>query len=664
VSRRIMFLFCTLFAAGILSAQSNPVPLVDLPLVPTSVAPGGPGFTLTLNGAGFVAGSSVHWNGKPRATQFVNKTRLTATILASDIAKAGTASVTVTNPGSSSLTSNVAFLSIVTPVSAVTLSGEGFATGGSAEQSVTGDFNGDGKLDVAVVNYSQVEVWLGNGNGTFASAVLYNAGKEPQAIASADVNGDGKLDLLVANHGDNNVSVLIGKGDGTFGAPTNFATGTWPSAIAVADFNGDGKLDLAITSFENTVILLGNGDGTFQTQMPLVGQAFAICVGDFNGDGFPDIAIALYVDDMTVFLGNGDGTFQPGTTYSEAPNILYSISTADLNGDGVLDLVLGIFGGVSVQLGKGDGTFASPIINNSPVYGSRAIVVDINGDGKLDVALASSDTILTQLGNGDGTFGPASSFEGGIGSSNITAGDFNGDGAMDVLVSAGGPFLFGNGSVFAALQTKGPAVLFSTSNFLFPVQTEGSSSTSQSTVMTNVGQQTLHISAIGFTGSAARDFKQVNNCGTSLPVGAQCTIKVTFDPTDRGARSASLTFTDNALGRQQFVPPSGTGTWIELSPVSLSFGNQTKGTVSPPQTVTLTNVGSGMVAMRRVFFTGDSANWFLQTNNCGSTLAPGDACTINVQFAPQGKYSVTDKLSITDNGGGRRQQVPLSGTGD
>ena len=664
MSRRIVFLFCALFTAGILSAQSNPVPLVDLPLVPTSVAPAGPGFTLTLNGAGFVAGSAVHWNGKPRATQFVSKTRLTATIPASDIAKAGTASVTVTNPGAANLTSNVAFLSIVTPVSTVTLSGEGFATGGSAQQAVTGDFNGDGKLDVAVVNYSQVEVLLGKGDGTFAPAVLYNAGKEPQAIAAADVNRDGRLDLLVTNFGDNNVSVLIGNGYGTFGPPTNFATGTWPSAIAVADFNGDGKLDLAITSYENTVILLGNGDGTFQTQMPLVGQALAICVGDFNGDGFPDIAIALYINDVKVFLGNGDGTFQQGTTYSEVPNDLYSISTADLNGDGVLDLVLGTFGGLSVQLGNGDGTFASPINNDPSVYASRATLVDLNGDGKLDVALASNDTILTLLGNGDGTFGPASTFEGGIGSWNITAGDFNGDGAMDVLVSAIGPFSSTNGSVFAALQTKGPAVLFSTSVFLFPIQLEGTSSASQSTIMTNVGQQTLDISAIGFSGSASHDFKQIDNCGSSLAVGAECTIKVTFDPTDRGTRAASLVVTDNALGHQQLVPLSGTGTWIGLSPATLSFGNQEKGTVSPPQTVTVTNVGSGTVTIAKVYFTGGSTNWFVQTNHCGSTLAPGAACTVNVQFAPQEKGYVSDNLSVTDNGGGSQQQVLVSGTGD
>jgi hypothetical protein len=661
--RRIVVLFCALFTAGILSAQSNPVPLLDLPLVPTSVAPGGPEFTLTLNGAGFVAGSVIRWNGQPRSTRFVSKTRLTATIPASDIAKAGTASVTVTNPGAPNLTSNVAFLSIVTPVSTVTLSGEGFATGGSAEQSVTADFNGDGKLDVAAVNYSQVEVLLGKGDGTFAPAVFYNAGKEPTAIAAADVNGDGKLDLLGANFGDNNVSVLLGKGDGTFGPPTNFATGTWPSGIAVADFNGDGKLDLAITSYENTVILLGNGDGTFQTQMPLVGQALAICVGDFNGDGVPDIAIALYVNEAKVFLGNGDGTFQQGNIYSESQNDLYSISTADVNGDGVLDLVMGIYGGVAVQLGNGDGTFASPIITGG-TEGGRTTVVDLNGDGKLDVAIAASATILTMLGNGDGTFGPASTFEGGIAGWNITAGDFNGDGAMDVLVSALGPFSFTDGSVFAALQTNGPSVLFSTADFLFPIQLEGTPSAAQSTVMTNVGQQTLDISAIGFSGSNSHDFKQINNCGPSLAVGANCTIKISFDPTSRGIRTASLLVTDNAVGHQQPVPLSGTGTWIGFSPSSLSFGGQKKGTVSPPQTVTVTNVGSGTVTISKVYFTGGSTNWFLQTNNCGSSLAAGATCTVNVQFAPQEKGNVSDNLSITDNGGGSLQQIPVSGTGD
>jgi hypothetical protein len=182
--------------------------------------------------------------------------------------------------------------------------------------------------------------------------------------------------------------------------------------------------------------------------------------------------------------------------------------------------------------------------------------------------------------------------------------------------------------------------------------------------MTNVGQQTLDISAIGFSGSASHDFKQIDNCGSSLAVGAECTIKVTFDPTDRGTRAASLVVTDNALGHQQLVPLSGTGTWIGLSPATLSFGNQEKGTVSPPQTVTVTNVGSGTVTIAKVYFTGGSTNWFVQTNHCGSTLAPGAACTVNVQFAPQEKGYVSDNLSVTDNGGGSQQQVLVSGTGD
>ncbi|MFZ0317604.1 MAG: FG-GAP-like repeat-containing protein [Candidatus Sulfotelmatobacter sp.] len=662
MKRVFICLLWLLYLNATLMALSNPVPLIDTPLVPTSVVPGGPGFTLSVNGAGFVSGAVVYWNGKPRGTQFISKTQVTASILASDIAQAGTGAVTVSNPGSGSLTSNTAFLSVVEPITTVTLSGEGFSIGGNGLQSVTGDFNGDGKLDIASANFSEVQVLLGEGNGTFAPAVSYNAGNSPWAIAAADVNGDGKLDLLVVNYGSNNVSVLLGKGDGTFGSPTNFATGSGPSAIAVADFNGDGKLDLAISSYENTVVLLGNGDGTFQTQTPLVGQALAICVGDFNRDGIPDIAIALYLDDVKVFLGNGDGSFQQGKTYSDTQVNLLSITAADLNGDGILDLILGA-NGYSVLMGNGDGTFASPInyeINN----GGYAAVADLNGDGKLDLILASSYTILALLGNGDGTFGSPSTFEGAVGNANVTTGDFNGDGAMDVLTSARGPFSFGNGSVYAALQTAGPAVLFSSPYFSFPLQLEGTPSASQSTVMTNVGQETLAISKIGFSGSNTSDFKQVNNCGSSLAVGANCTIKVTFDPTDRGTRAASLVVTDDAVGRQQPVPLSGIGTWIGLSPGSLSFGDQKKETVSPPQTVTVTNVGSGAVTLSKIYFTGGSTNWFTQTNTCGSTLAPGANCTISVQFAPQEKGSVSDNLTLTDNGGGSQQQIVVSGTGD
>jgi len=659
--------FLLLCASASLWAQANPVPLVDAPLVPTSAAPGGTGFTLTVNGAGFVSGAVVRWNGQSRATQFVSKTRVTATILAGDIATAGTAAVTVSNPGAGVQTSNVGFFSVVAPVATVALSGGGFTTGGAAFQAVTGDFDGDGKLDMAVVNEFQVEVFLGKGDGTFQAPVVYTAGNSPEGIAAADVNGDGKLDLLVVNYGSNTVSVLLGNGDGTFQAHVDYATGTWPDMVVAADFNGDGKLDLAVSSYENTVILLGNGDGTFQKQTALPGsQAAGICVGDFNGDGIPDIALALYLElkNVKIFLGKGDGTFQQGAVYSSLLAEALTITTADLNGDGVLDMVVGGNDGLSILLGNANGTFGPPQTYMSVGTEGRATAVDLNGDGKLDIVIATPDTISTLLGNGDGTFGPASSFEGGVVNWSITYGDFNGDGAMDVLATAFGTYAANLGSAFVALQTNGAAVLPAPESLQFQIQVQGTQSAVQAVTLTNVGKETLDITHIAFTGTNANDFLQTNNCGSPLGLGASCSVNVSFEPTGKGNRYASLTVVDNAAGRRQLVSLSGVGTVVDLSPSSLNFGDQQKGTVSAPQAVTLTNLGSVALTISKVGLMGADARQFIETNNCGTSVAAGASCTIDVQFAPTEKGLITNvEVEVLDNGGGTFQLVTVSGTG-
>src|SRR5579859_4657602 len=207
----VVFVF--LLATASVSAQTNPVPLIDLPLVPSSSAPGGPGFTLTVNGAGFVSGAVVSWNGNPRPTQFVSMTRLTATIPASDIAVRGTASVTVANPGSANPASNVSFFSVTYPVATVAFEGSNFPTSGNPEYVAVGDFNNDGKLDIAVADFSltnSIAILLGNGDGSFSPAVLYSAGDQTDWIAMGDFNGDGQLDLATTDYHGNTVAILLG----------------------------------------------------------------------------------------------------------------------------------------------------------------------------------------------------------------------------------------------------------------------------------------------------------------------------------------------------------------------------------------------------------------------------------------------------------------------
>src|SRR5216683_919709 len=175
-----------------------------------------------------------------------------------------------------------------------------YAVGDNPRFVTVGDFNGDGKPDLVVANSGGIFgggliVLLGNGDGTFQAAVHYAAGAEPISVAVGDFNGDGKPDLAVANVGyssgffdrGTNINVLLGNGDGTFQAAANYTAGSGPQSVAVGDFNGDGKPDLAVAnSLSNDVsVLLGNGDGAFQPAVNYAagsGPAF-VAVGDFNG---------------------------------------------------------------------------------------------------------------------------------------------------------------------------------------------------------------------------------------------------------------------------------------------------------------------------------------------------------------------------------------------
>jgi hypothetical protein len=173
----------------------------------------------------------------------------------------------------------------------------------------------------------------------------------------------------------------------------------------------------------------------------------------------------------------------------------------------------------------------------------------------------------------------------------------------------------------------------------------------------------LTITTIAITGTAAGDFAQTHTCGASLAAGASCTFTVTFKPTTTGTRSAVLSVTDNASGSPQQVPLSGIGTTAKLSPTSLNFGSITVGTTSAAKTVTLTNVGTTTLTITGISLTGTNAGDFLQTHSCGSSLASGASCTINVQFKPTAKGTRSAVLGVSDNAAGSPQQVTLSGTG-
>ena len=339
---------------------------------------------------------------------------------------------------------------------------QSYAAGSDPDSVAIGDLNGDGIPDLVVANAgtyqnsytdSSVSILLGNGDGTFQAAQKYKAGNNPQCVALGDFNGDGILDLVVANYGtypnytDSSVSILLGNGDGTFQTAQKYKTGPQLDSVAVRDFNGDGILDLAVANSGDggipgvVNVLLGNGDGTFQAAQDYPAfQGGVLAVGDFNGDGKLDLAVAG--GDVYILLGNGDGTFQAAQSYADS-SFPQSIAVGDFNGDGNLDLALAlnVANTVGVLLGRGDGSFpAAPAVpaGNNP---SSLAVADLNGDGFLDLAVANQTepgTVSILLGNGDGTFQAAQSYAAGSNPVSVAIGDFNGDGIPDLVVANAG----------------------------------------------------------------------------------------------------------------------------------------------------------------------------------------------------------------------------------
>lgn len=464
-----------------------------------------------------------------------------------------------------------------------------------------GDFNGDGRQDVAAIDANAKTIWilLSNGDGTFSSAPSITTSIIPYAIAVGDFNRDGKVDIAIATPqtavtSPGQLFIYLGNGDGTFAAapgPVTFPAAS--NAIFVADVNGDGKLDVIVGGFYSTQILLGNGDGTFASPST-VGSSGAIAVGDFNGDGIPDLIVGYNISTPAVYLGNGDGTFAAngykfslGSTSGAGPAVI-----ADFNGDGIPDVAIaaGYYSPAYIFVGKGDGTFtavdssANPSINEP----SSIAVADLNGDGKPDLIITNANSysgntmnpdLTFMLGNGDGTFTAITGDTQLNGTWSVFAADFNGDGTPDLSV--------GSGSGVSILLAEPTQTLTATATGVAPT-----GPAPHLVDATYPGDSKYSASTSGTTSLSVQVATPVISPASGKVTSAQY---VTFTEATPGATiyyQASGIFNTN--GYVQYtapIPLEGSGT-LAIQAYATESGYQQSGNVSATYTMNFTSVAA------------------------------------------------------------------------
>jgi hypothetical protein len=330
-----------------------------------------------------------------------------------------------------------------------------------------GDLNGDGRLDIVVVNSraATVSSWLGETGCSFGPRDSVATGSSPMDVALGDLNGDGVLDAVTADNNDDAVSVLFGNGDGTFERAATYAVGTAPNRVLVADLNGDEHLDILASNVRSgdVSLLLGDGRGGILRVRHFVtdSQPRALSIGDLDGDGTPDVLAAVEpeISRVAALLGIGDGSFHaaedlPAGVQPE------TVAVADIDNDSYADvLTTSVTGEVLIYRADPAGGFRP--VERLAVGGRPfgVVAADLNRDLLPDIAVSDREggMVAVALGVGGGAFGPVRRFATAAEPTQIVAGDFNADGRVDLAVTAAGM----PGSVSVLLQTStgsfGPA---------------------------------------------------------------------------------------------------------------------------------------------------------------------------------------------------------------
>jgi hypothetical protein len=449
-----------------------------------------------------------------------------------------------------------------------------YPTAGANLMVALGDFTGHGHLDIASLEWSScncVQILPGNGDGTFGAPISTTPVPYDVtgfAIAPGDFNNDGKLDLAVGGQfgASSKLDVLLGNGDGTFTDDGYYEIGGEPFAIATGYFTSDKtNLDLAVSVGGAIDVLLGNGDGTFQQPVSYSTQPTAtwIIAQDLDGDGIVDLATSNSEVGAIVFKGNGDGTFQSASLYSVGGRGgANSIAAADFNNDGKPDLVLVGPDQVITLLNTGSAIFSptSPLTFLNQLLGTTSAPqsVTITNSGTTPMtfsSVASSGAAFRMTANTcSGSLAPGAQCS-------ITA-EFTAQAQGTV---SGGITINDSASSkpqFVDLIGIGSELSIKPASLKFPPQKVGTQSSPLVIQVTNVGKTSVAFTHFIYIdgGSGYLDFSQTNDCGTHLRPGASCTISVMFTPKKAQAYTSHLYIENNGGFTPESIPLTGTGT--------------------------------------------------------------------------------------------------------
>jgi hypothetical protein len=431
-------------------------------------------------------------------------------------------------------------------------------------QIATGDFAGDGRLDLAVSDVStgggDFSVLTGLGAGRYSDALVYDAGHRYLSVATGDFDEDNLSDLVLATDSSNSVAVAFSNGDGSFDVAPEDVSGPTAS-VAVGDFNHDGHKDLAAQSPGTVVVRLGDGNGNFADPVSYgAGSGYgSVAVGDFDGNGRDDLVTSPGpgAAALAVLTSKPDGTFDAPKPTTSAACCVTGLSVADFNADGRSDLAVtyAFSSSATVFRAAADGTLGA---GQDVAVGGRPgapAVGDVNHDARQDLAVATfSGQVLVFRGLGDGGFAAPDAFASSGQFGSALGLDVNADGFADLVLGESQ-----SDSVVVALNA--PSLAPSPGALSFGTMAVGATSSPQAFTLVNDGLPPLVIRGVALSGTSPGEFRiAANGCGgRALQSGASCAVTLESSPAASGVRSAVLVIDSNAAEGERRLPLSAIG---------------------------------------------------------------------------------------------------------